>query len=119
MLDIVENLGKRQLSVTSFASRYSVTTRYIQKLFEGEGTTFTEYVLERRLLERQAFPHLALDRSPFPQGVKPQFLHPRVRQMFKIPREQEENAVNGADADMRGVARRLLRNGPARDQRIG
>ena len=51
MLDIVENLGKRQLSVTSFASRYSVTTRYIQKLFEGEGTTFTEYVLERRLLE--------------------------------------------------------------------
>ena len=42
MLDIVENLGKRQLSVTSFASRYSVTTRYIQKLFEGEGTTFTD-----------------------------------------------------------------------------
>ena len=51
MLNIVENLDKRQLSVTNVASRFGVTPRYIQKLFEGEGTTFTEYVLERRLLE--------------------------------------------------------------------
>ena len=51
MLDVAENLGNRQLSVTSVALRFNVTPRYIQKLFEGEGTTFTEYVLERRLLE--------------------------------------------------------------------
>jgi AraC-like DNA-binding protein len=40
MLDVVENLHRPQLSVTP---------RYVQRLFEREGTTFTAYVLERRL----------------------------------------------------------------------
>jgi hypothetical protein len=39
MLDVVENLGSRQLSVTGIALRFGVTPRYIQKLFEAEGTT--------------------------------------------------------------------------------
>ena len=51
MFDIVDNLEKRELSITNVALRFSVTPRYIQKLFESDGTTFTEYVLERRLLE--------------------------------------------------------------------
>jgi AraC-like DNA-binding protein len=51
MVDIVENLGRRELSITNVALRHRVTPRYIQKLFWSEGTTFTAYVLERRLAE--------------------------------------------------------------------
>ena len=51
MFHIIENLFNRELSVTGIALRFNVTPRYIQKLFESEGMTFTEYVLERRLLE--------------------------------------------------------------------
>ena len=39
-----------------------MTPRYIQKLFEDDGVTFSEYVLERRLAEAHrslADPHLA------------------------------------------------------------
>jgi AraC-like DNA-binding protein len=47
--DIVSNLGRRNLSVGALAARHRVSTRYIQKLFETEGTSFTEFVLGQRL----------------------------------------------------------------------
>jgi AraC-like DNA-binding protein len=50
-LDIGRSLGRNDLSIGALALRHGVTTRYIQKLFESEGATFTEYVIERRLLD--------------------------------------------------------------------
>ena len=50
-LDIGRSLRRNDLSIGALALRHGVTTRYIQKLFESEGVTFTEYVIERRLLE--------------------------------------------------------------------
>ncbi|MGO8911050.1 MAG: helix-turn-helix transcriptional regulator [Bradyrhizobium sp.] len=50
-LDIGRSLGRNDLSITALSLRHGVTPRYIQKLFEAEGTTFTGYVIERRLLE--------------------------------------------------------------------
>jgi AraC-like DNA-binding protein len=50
-LDIGRSLGRNDLSIAALALRHAVTPRHIQKLFETEGTTFTEYVIERRLLE--------------------------------------------------------------------
>jgi AraC-like DNA-binding protein len=47
--DIAEHLGQPDLSVASLAVRHGCTPRYIQRLFESEGTSFTEYVLDRRL----------------------------------------------------------------------
>jgi AraC-like DNA-binding protein len=49
MLDVVENLHHPQLGVSAVAKRHGVTPRYVQRLFEREGTTFTTYVLEQRL----------------------------------------------------------------------
>lgn len=40
---------RRDLSVETVAQSQGVTSRYVQKLFAGEGTTFTRYLLERRL----------------------------------------------------------------------
>jgi AraC-like DNA-binding protein len=50
-LDIGRSLGRNDLSIGALALRHGVTTRSIQKLFERDGATFTEYVIERRLLE--------------------------------------------------------------------
>ena len=51
---VTDRLGDGGLSVGAVAARHRVTPRYVQRLFEGEGTTFTEYVLEQRLARVRA-----------------------------------------------------------------
>jgi len=47
--DIVENVCSRELTIVSIAERHQVTPRYVRKLFESEGVTFSEFVLAQRL----------------------------------------------------------------------
>jgi AraC-like DNA-binding protein len=47
--DIGKNLDRLDLSVATIADRHRCTPRFVQRLFEAEGTSFTEYVLEQRL----------------------------------------------------------------------
>ena len=47
--DVASHFSEGDLSVAAVAARHSVTPRYIHKLFETEGATFSEYVLTRRL----------------------------------------------------------------------
>jgi len=47
--DIARNLDDIALSVTILADRHGCTPRLIQRLFEQEGTSFTDYVLKQRL----------------------------------------------------------------------
>ena len=47
--DIAANLTSRDLSVTAVAVRQRVTPRYVHKLFDGEGTSFSQFVLAERL----------------------------------------------------------------------
>jgi AraC-like DNA-binding protein len=46
--DIAENAGN-DLSVIAVALRHGITPRYVAKLFEAEGTTFSQFVLWQRL----------------------------------------------------------------------
>ncbi|HZT27052.1 MAG TPA: AraC family transcriptional regulator [Pseudolabrys sp.] len=46
--DIARNLRGR-LALEALAARHQVTPRYVQRLFESEGTSFTSYVLGQRL----------------------------------------------------------------------
>jgi AraC-like DNA-binding protein len=46
---ICENLSNASLSETAIAARHKMTPRYVQMLFESEGTTFSEFVREQRL----------------------------------------------------------------------
>ncbi len=48
--DIASRLDQPDLSVATIAARHRVKPRWVQRLFEREGTTFTEYVLAQRLL---------------------------------------------------------------------
>jgi AraC-like DNA-binding protein len=49
--DVVRNLRDGDVSVTALARRHGVSTRYIQKLFESEGTTLSKFVLRQRLAQ--------------------------------------------------------------------
>ena len=50
MNDISTHLGDGDLSVAKIAKHQRVTPRYIHKLFENEGLTFSSFVLGQRLL---------------------------------------------------------------------
>jgi AraC-like DNA-binding protein len=49
MSDVSANLGDGDLSAAKIATRHCVTSRYIHKLFENEGLTFSAFVLGQRL----------------------------------------------------------------------
>lgn len=51
--DIVRRLKDQSISVHALAARHNVTSRYVQKLFEESGETFTEFLVEQRLLRAQ------------------------------------------------------------------
>jgi AraC-like DNA-binding protein len=48
--DILRNLKDQALSVGAIATRHNVTPRYVQRLFEDSGETFTEYMIAQRLM---------------------------------------------------------------------
>lgn len=47
--DILKNLGSRNLTLDALAVRHRVTPRYIQRLFEHDSTSLTQFVLYERL----------------------------------------------------------------------
>jgi AraC-like DNA-binding protein len=47
--DIVRHLTDRRLSIDAVALRHRITPRYVSMLFDGDGTTFSEFVLAQRL----------------------------------------------------------------------
>lgn len=49
--DILDNLARPDLSAPAVAARHGVTRRYVDKLFELEGMTFSEFVVGQRLAQ--------------------------------------------------------------------
>jgi AraC-like DNA-binding protein len=47
--DIRAGMGQTNLSLEAIARHQGISPRYVRKLFELEGTTFTEFVLDQRL----------------------------------------------------------------------
>jgi AraC-like DNA-binding protein len=47
--DIIAHLGDGNLSIAAVADRHHMTSRYLQKLFETDRTSFSEFVLGQRL----------------------------------------------------------------------
>jgi AraC-like DNA-binding protein len=52
--DIEQTIGREEISVGVLAARHRLPVRYVQRLFEAEGVTFTEFVLGRRLAKAYA-----------------------------------------------------------------
>jgi AraC-like DNA-binding protein len=64
-IHIVQNINCRDMSIGSVASHLGVSPRYLQRLFEVDGTTFSAFLLQRRLLRA----HRILSEPQF--GQKP------------------------------------------------
>ncbi|MCW5702520.1 MAG: helix-turn-helix domain-containing protein [Bradyrhizobium sp.] len=47
--DILDNIGQHDLSADIVAARHGISSSYLRKLFDGDGTTFTDFVLSERL----------------------------------------------------------------------
>jgi AraC-like DNA-binding protein len=47
--EIFNSLSLHALSLAALAARHGVSPRYVQKLFETDGTTFSRFVLDQRL----------------------------------------------------------------------
>ena len=47
--DIAAHLGDEDLNIAAIAARHGVSLRYLQKLFEADGASFSEFVLSARL----------------------------------------------------------------------
>jgi AraC-like DNA-binding protein len=47
--DILDKLGRRDLTVRPVAENHQLSPRYLQRLFKDEGITFSDFVLDRRL----------------------------------------------------------------------
>jgi AraC-like DNA-binding protein len=47
--DVAANVGAAWLSAEAVAARHGVSSRYIRTLFQGDETTFTDFVLNQRL----------------------------------------------------------------------
>jgi transcriptional regulator GlxA family with amidase domain len=48
--EIIADIGRHDLSVAAIAARHRVSTRYVNKLFEPDGVSFSEFVLGQRLV---------------------------------------------------------------------
>jgi AraC-like DNA-binding protein len=61
--DILAQLGDGGLTLPAIAQRHRASARYVQVLFERNGTTFSEFVLEQRLLRAARFLRDPLQRT--------------------------------------------------------
>jgi AraC-like DNA-binding protein len=48
-IDILANMNSADVSLAAVAARQGISASYVRKLFESEGTSFTEFVLDQRL----------------------------------------------------------------------
>ncbi len=58
-IDIMENLGRNDLSADALARQHGISPRYLRKLFEDDGMSFSSFVVTQRLLKVQS---LLIDR---------------------------------------------------------
>lgn len=72
--DVRRGCDRAELSIHALAMRHGVTARYVQRLFEESGTTFTLYVAEQRLtlaykaLRRRASAHALISTIAYDCG---------------------------------------------------
>jgi AraC-like DNA-binding protein len=50
-IDIIQSLRDGDVSVAALAARHRITARYVQRLFESDGTTLSRFVLGQRLAQ--------------------------------------------------------------------
>jgi len=92
---IIEHSHRREISVGSVAAHLCVTPRYLQRLFEEGGTTFSEFLVtqrlaqaHRRLCEPESV-HVAISAVAYDAGFGDlSYFNRRFRRLYGLtPRE--------------------------------
>jgi AraC-like DNA-binding protein len=88
---IIENIGRPDLSVALTAAHVGVRARYLQKLFEQEGGTFSKFVLDKRLerahrmLSEPTFSARAVNAIAYDVGFGDlSYFHRRFRRLYGV-----------------------------------
>ena len=98
---IIEQSHRREISVGSVAAYLGVTPRYLQRLFEEDGTTFSEFLVtqrlaraHRRLCERESV-HAAISTIAYDVGFGDlSYFNRRFRRLYSLtPREVRGDRV--------------------------
>lgn len=105
--DVVKNLTDRRLSIDIIAARHGITPRYVSMLFDGDATTFTEFVLLQRLnrayrmLSHARFSELTVSAIAFEVGFGDLSYFNRVfrRRYGVTPSDVRQSARRDSDGD--------------------
>jgi hypothetical protein len=62
--DIADNLAACDLSLDALARHHGISPSYVRKLFDSEGTSFTQFVLSQRLARAHRIAHRPAGRPP-------------------------------------------------------
>jgi len=98
---ILEQSHRREISVGSVAAHLCVTPRYLQRLFEEDGTTFLEFLVtqrlaqaHRRLCEHESI-HAAISTIAFDVGFGDlSYFNRRFRRLYGLtPREVRDDGL--------------------------
>jgi AraC-like DNA-binding protein len=88
---IVDNISRPDLSVALTAAHVGVRARYLQKLFEEEGSTFSKFVLDKRLdrahrmLSEPTFSARAVNAIAYDVGFGDlSYFHRRFRRLYGV-----------------------------------
>ncbi len=92
---IVAHSHRRDISIGSVAASLSVTPRYVQRLFEADGTTFSEFLIGQRLarahrlLREPDCSHTAISNIAYDAGFGDlSYFNRRFRRLYGLtPRE--------------------------------
>ena len=114
--DVVESLARADLTVGDVAARHGLTPRYVQLLLEGEGTTFSEFLLAQRLtradrmLRDPRHDHRSVATLAFEVGLRdPSYFGRAFRRRFGMT---PSDARRDAAAAHRGAAAIAARGSP-------
>jgi AraC-like DNA-binding protein len=92
---VVAHSHRRDISIATVAAHLSVTPRYVQRLFEADGTTFSEFLIVQRLarahrlLCEPEFGHTAISTIAYDVGFGDlSYFNRRFRRLYGLtPRE--------------------------------
>jgi AraC-like DNA-binding protein len=104
--DVMTMLGNSELSSELVAGRHGISSRYVRKLFEQEGTSFTAFVLGerlvrvRRMLRDPRYAHLTIAQLAHACGFNDISYFNRAfrRQFGATPTDVRESPASGIEA---------------------
>jgi AraC-like DNA-binding protein len=97
--DIIGHLDDGNLNIAAVSARHRVTLHYLQKLFESEGTSFSEFVVGQglakahRMLTNPLYSHRAISNVAYDVGFNDlSYFNPAFRRRYGLTPSEVRHA---------------------------